>query len=908
MTKEMSSVRSSHFADNWLAWITLRHFLSTKLIRELSSTIVQNLSKGALSLEELFHERMSVGDDYLEVWLLQPRETHSPLADYLQRFIRAIAWQNDVETFADLNNPVATDDIPIASVELAFRLSLVDLRWPAEEIRRAFVSDQSTATILSQCIQLARAASDSTDLITALSGLTKTVEWPLKVTIFKHLGDLFADNDAWDQALVLYEQVRNAVPAEMDPAWHDFLRDLTVLTEQSRASALAIVASAGEASKLLDNAIGAASGEGASLIDANASHDALVTFYAARDGISFRPDRRATTMLPPLLSKTHPSSDATSAWLNWNIQDAHREFGAVLRRQIALGLAAERRVTKALYSRFLFDELNASLGRSRNHAYFQMAIFFLLESEDHEAPAKVRWMGQLVDAYVDSASIQRVENHAQKHAGTKQRRQRVALELFSHWLELLAPDRQEPISAILGVLCRFAHEASISIMVAENIGGRSLEILKQVAQRRPELRKSISSAIAAIVIARLKMPGIWKAHSGALELAQAYEDVFSSDELQAVVDTSLELLTGVDPKSSMWPIVVPAMSLLVSEPVKALAKARPTLGRQVVEAILRFGTEQDGQQVALLYNLHNFDPALLRDPLLVEKLQEVVVRVRQEMLASNSTATAGCIQALLLVPNIAGRDGVHDAIRALLRVMDNAKLDRPSLSLLSSYSALMLLASRQQQISEAIGESIESFRLALQPVLDGVIALWSLARERPLIFAPFSLPPTTVPHPAGVHNWTYSSLLFATSMGRLEELLVALEAAKGQPALTDAINRAQTVRSLGSKDPIDVRRVRNENRDTFYAALGMRLAAMHEAKPETAREICKALLDQCFRQGPRDLDAAVLLAALGLELDNYVKTSDTRDYLRRAANEESCRLAIMPIFELMGSEDSVAQS
>lgn len=906
MTIEMSSTRLDHFSGNWLAWITLRHFLSARLVRELSSTIVGSLSEGALSLGDLFDEQMSAGDDYLDVWLLQPREISTPLGDYLQCFIRSIAWQNDVETFGDLNNPVVTERVPVASVEAAFRLSLADLRWPADEIRRLYISDQPSIAILSKCIQLARATSGSTDLVTALAELTREVEWPLRLTMFKHLGDLFADNDAWDHALVLYDQVKRLFPEVVEPSWLNFSNELATLTEQSRASAVAIIAGAAEASKILDAAIQSSS-RGVSLIHANASHDALVTYYAAQDGMSFRSDRRAAAMLPPLLGKTHPSSDATSAWLNRSGQEAHREFGAVLRRQIALGLAADRRVTKALYSRCIFEELEGAVERSRSSSHFQLAVLYLLESEDHEAPKKVQWSERLVNAYVDREGVLKAVFHAQRHAGTKQRRQRAALELFNCWLELLAPDRTEAIAAILSVICRFAQEASVSIMVTQNLGGRSLELLKQLAERRPELRKSISAEIAGIVITRLKIPGIWKAHAGALDLAQAYEDVFSDGELQAIVDTSLEMLARNDPKIPGWPVVVPAMSLLVSEPVKALAKTRPALGRQVVETILRFGIEQDGQQVALLYNLHNFDPALLRDPLIVEKLTDIVVKVRYET-TLNSSGTAGSIYALLLVPEVAGREGVHEAIRGLVRVMEEARKSRPSLALLSSYNALMILASRQQQIAEAISEPIEALRSSLQVVLEGVLELWSLAREKPLVFAPFSLPPTTVPSSVAVHNWAYASLAFAKSMDQVDRLLVALEGAKAQPALMDAIARAQTLRSLGSKEPIDVRRVRLENRDTFYATLGLRLAAMQELEAEVAREVCKALLDQCFRQGPRDIDAAVLLSALSLKLQPYIQMSDTRDYLKRVANEASCRLAITPIFELFDTEVAGASS
>jgi hypothetical protein len=58
-----------------------------------------------------------------------------------------------------------------------------------------------------------------------------------------------------------------------------------------------------------------------------------------------------------------------------------------------------------------------------------------------------------------------------------------------------------------------------------------------------------------------------------------------------------------------------------------------------------------------------------------------------------------------------------------------------------------------------------------------------------------------------------------------------------------------------------------ESREGFYSALGRRLFVLQRmAGDELERQLCGALLHQCVRQGPRVLDAAVILAASRLNL------------------------------------------
>jgi hypothetical protein len=173
--------------------------------------------------------------------------------------------------------------------------------------------------------------------------------------------------------------------------------------------------------------------------------------------------------------------------------------------------------------------------------------------------------------------------------------------------------------------------------------------------------------------------------------------------------------------------------------------------------------------------------------------------------------------------------------------------------------------------------------------------------DRPSLFAPFSLPPTTVPDPVIVHNWAFASIVFAESVQRGSQILAALADAMNQPMLQRSIALARATRSVAEKSiEIDPEEIRNENRDTFYSALGRRLVVLQRLDGERGRDLCSALLDQCLRQGPRYLDAAVLLSATRLGMSASIVQTDYSDYVKRMGNNRDLRLALIPLLEMTG--------
>jgi len=612
-------------------------------------------------------------------------------------------------------------------------------------------------------------------------------------------------------------------------------------------------------------------------------------------------DRRAALLLPPLLQATHDSSSALNDFLKGDFRDSHRQFWAVLRRQIALGLAVQSRGTKALYARSILDSLSAEVARNRQPDSFRIAIGLLIESGDNTSAARAGWIETLVDAYVDENCVEFAIRHSEEHQGACAERQGVVIELFQQWTELIALDRVRVSTMMLRHVTALAGKSPTSLRSTENLGGRSLEVIRDVAQKRPELRNHIASEVAEAIINRLSSPGFWTATATALKIANEYGDAFSKAQLERIVRVDLDLLAKMDPTADAWPFVRPALAFLVSTPVKEFSGLMPEIGKRIVDTILRFGAQQKSEHAQTLFYLYDFDSSLLSDELVAEKLQNTVVQVRHRSLQSGSSDSIANIQALLIAPTISGRDGVQDALTGLADILKSVSERRSSIALPDAYLSLLLLANQQKRIADDLSLNLDEFKSWLTPLITLVAGLWEQAKDRPFLLAPFSLPPATVPNPVIVHNWAFASMAFSESLRQGDQILAALTDAMTQPLLHDSIALARATRSVaGESVQIDPAEIGNENRATFYATLGRRLVVLQRLDAERGREVCIALLNQCFRLGPRDLDAAVLLSALRLDLGAYIFQMEHSDYIKRMGNSRELRLALIPLLQMFG--------
>ena len=112
-----------------------------------------------------------------------------------------------------------------------------------------------------------------------------------------------------------------------------------------------------------------------------------------------------------------------------------------------------------------------------------------------------------------------------------------------------------------------------------------------------------------------------------------------------------------------------------------------------------------------------------------------------------------------------------------------------------------------------------------------VVDLWEFANNKPLLFAPFALPPPTRPNPAIVHNWALASMRFGESLGKSEVVEAALMHAGTNPELemrSPSLERRVRLPVTIENEKLDLNEVWTDDRDAFYTSLGRRLVQLQE--------------------------------------------------------------------------------
>ena len=900
MSANIDGARAEHFRLHWLAWTALRHFLPAPLLRELIHVICNKISVDTLKLEDLFEERSEPGLPGLEVWALRARAVTSPTAAYLQRRIQSFVWQADGDTYPpEKEDGLASDRRggPIA-LEAAVKLGVIDFAVDASVLRSIRPEVEQTLAVLLELIEAGASMVRTAGVDYFMEKLAQrldTIDPPLSIVMTKHLGDLCADIDEWNKAAALYNRAQENLAVFNVPDRQDYTVTLRDVLLQSNASAIRVTQGAGPSFSQLHSALQEASLTTRPLLCMNAAFDAVTAKGQAEATFSQEPERRGTLLLPPLYHDTHDLDLATQYAAHKQFRDAQRTCWAVLRRQLALGLAFDTRATKAVFGRVLLASVNEDDRARAQSNDFELGVRLLLESGDYAGTEKLSWSAKVVATYVDDQAVAKVIASVSRYKGSMVERQKVAIELFNSWVSILPDDRRAVANRLLRYLAKCADEGAVAFLANHDVSGRSLEVLETLAKRRPEFRRSNRDQIHTVIISQLGNE-FWRSKSQALELAVQYIEVLSDEQCESTIEKTLAVLARMDPAKQQWPIVRPAMHLLVSGRAASISRAKQSLGKQVLSAVLRFGTEQSTESSSLMFYLRAFDPQLLADPSIIATLQPTIDSLRKDVTNINSSAVVGQLQALLLSPTISGRAGVEDALNALERILQSSETNHPSIGLAFSYDVVMMLVDRQTVFATELAIDRSEIDKLWHRIYSALLNLWSAAKVNPLVFASFSLPAATKPNFTIVHNWAFASVRFAESLDSKASMMEALQSTMEADSLRDGIALAlATGAKTDEQMEVAPDKIRLENSEVFYSALGRRLALLPKLDIEAALRLCKALLAQCFRYGPRGIDAGVLVYAAHLGMAGQFEPDAGSNYLKRVEEGREVRMSLLPL-------------
>ncbi|MGO9399103.1 MAG: hypothetical protein ACLP19_14860 [Xanthobacteraceae bacterium] len=897
---EPTELRKQHFEANCLAWTALNHFLSADLLREFSQVLIEAVGGGLFKLDQLFEDELIAVVGGLESWAVRPLDVESPVAQYLQSRIRYLVWANDTDLFYDQNQPQPAGRISPAAVEDAIRLGQCDLNGLEQVAGRLKVPpDGSYETLVFAMRKMGelREPHNKYELPAKIVELCNTIDMPLAAVVTKHLGDLCVDADEWEMALQFYQVSSHRLERDAVDDWSNYVALLKHITTQSIASAMRAARGPAHAAAYLAPRLKGAALSQSLLFVLNASLDAYVAESLSSESLRFPPDRRASILNEPLLLQARNLSSAFEATNEREYPSARGHFWSVLRRQIALGSANDTRITQAHYANSVFSSLERTIAREINKELFIMALRLLLQSGQTHLAEKMEWSDRLVRAYIDDDIVRQLFSQTNAVEASREERLGVAVELLRGWSLALPAERGELAGRMLSFIAKVAASHKSSLSSRHNVGGRSIEVLRQVAERRPEFRLGAAADVVPAILSKLGEREFWTGIAGSCKTAAEYLDVLQPQDARTILATVLNLLEKADPARAAWVIVQPAIDLLVTPAAQRLAKQDKDLDGRIISTILRFGLNQKTEYTHLLFYLCQFDLRSVYQEPMRAQLNEVVQEVRKQALTIHASNAMDNVRALLLASSAAGLDGVRDALKAITEALNTAFGDqrRIALAFPFAYETFIILAERQQQIAENISVRPEELQVWLHSLLEQIIAVWSQAVKTPGIFAAFAIPPRSTPDPVVVHNWAFGSIALAKSLGEKDRMLAALDAAAKEPTLRGPITLARAVRiGPGELESLKPATIQSDNAETFYSALGQRLVSLQYLDTALRDAVIDSLLKQCLRLGPNGLDAAVFLTAGEQRLELLRNAPEYADYVKRVANNRDLRLALMP--------------
>ncbi len=685
---EHAAARATSFRRDHLAWIVVRHFLSADLLGELGRALVDVVTRGERTLDDLFETTRTAGPSTLVAWVAQPRPVELTIDRALQALVRSLAWTWDDRSTGDVTGVAAHEAESLKAIDTAFSVARLDFDSLAPFRARGAPPDRLRVVTEALSLVASSPEGERRCVDDACHSLTSQFEAPLGAIVVKHLGDLCADVDRWHLASEFYARSQTLLAGEAEGHWSsliDFLRDAV---SQSQASARWSLEGPAAASQAYDAIIRDAGPLNRPPWLLNVAVDAMSARMATRVGAPFRDDRAVVALGPQLLD-THDLGGALALWRGQEYWAAQDRFWAVLRRQTALGSALASRTTKALYGAAIVDALRAGLGRRLEPVTFRMGVRLLIEGGDEDVADRVDWVERLVAENLDPDLVSYALAHAHGAPGFLHDRMSVVLTLFKHWV-LALPEGAASLSRTMLTSLAASAGATGDVDVAR-LSEIALNGLSKIAQARPEFLALASLEITASAVSLIERGGLIGA-GHALQFAFENMHAFGETELAALVRATLHRLRTFEPAQSPWPVVRPAIALLASRRVLTLCAGDEELKETVPATLVSFALGSDSEYASVMYLLRDLDPSWAHERVDVSRLEEVVGELRERAGQINSSRASEDVLALLVAPAISQADGVRDALDALRRMVSSAATDRPALAFERAYKPVMLAA------------------------------------------------------------------------------------------------------------------------------------------------------------------------------------------------------------------------
>ncbi|WP_373046402.1 hypothetical protein [Vulgatibacter sp.] len=850
---------------DWLTWLALNHHLPPKLIASFLHAVLRDVDSGQYKLEDMFELVELDGPAGLDGIVIRPTERGPSGSAQLAMLFRTLLWKSDQAHHLDVSVQVAGQNVNLADVAQFAEHDLSSLNDFLETgpFQAGGVLGRLSALTNAAELAIENRGAPVEGYWAQVESSLSSLDLPLRGVAIKHFGDLVADADDWRRAEHGYQ-----LAMQIFQRWQPGPNALWLARRQwSESCAMSLASAAGmrcgnrEAQDRLAAHVALPLAEGG-LATVNSSVEAA--YYGAKVDAFRWSDRRPSVYWAPGLYSAAGIEAALVDSSAGRFDDAHRRFWAVLRRQVQAGLGTQARRTKALYAESLFASQTTRPSRDA----FELAVRLLIESGRSNRLTKLNFDRRFVEEYVDESLWSMVEERTSTHAGARQERLRVAVEMAAAWVGMLPPGAASLVARMWRFVARVAEEFSAELVDSDNLGGVALDALGMMAEVRPEGRADAGPAVMDAVVSRLRDTGFWTNRSKAIAVATGYVDVLQLEQREGLSEEVLRLLEDTVPSDRTPPVERSALSLLC-DPRMREALERRGLEERTLTQVVRIGAANSSRASDVFYLLAGFKPEAFKQPAVLQVLQQPIVEARNRLAHLNSSDLVNNILALLIAPAAVGREGLVAALGAFSSLVQSVSNQDTSLSFPHGFRVLLWLSEHWESIGRylASGE-LEKWGAQLGADLVG---LWDNAVQRPLMFRVFALPVHTEPSHAVVHNWAVSSLRFAHAVGCSAEVAAAVERAALNEQLTAAIRQGQanvdlrldTTRTDSQITPSIVANIQQVTRaSVYYRLVGSALALLAAKADENfKRRLCSILVERSLEFGPNQLDLGVFVAA-----------------------------------------------
>lgn len=887
-------VRAASFRDELFLWLTVRHFLSADLLRELCSAAVGFGADGDFALDDLFDSVVTEGSDALVAWALMPRSVHGDLARRLQDLVRAIAWQGDSTRSDDVTSK--SDDFERLrllwwAVDAGrFDLTSIDGSTrrgaPPESIASLFVAMNAIA----QSIDDEQPVEQSPTLETLANR-----PFPLNAVLIKHTGDLCIDADDWRKASALYRLAEQLLRDGEGREWGVFTRTFHTILKQSQANVLRQLEGPRAALQVLSGARSASFAEDPTSY-INAGIDLSSATWASRsDGMGG--DHRAVVVTAPQLSPIQRHLGyAYERLADGRYPDAYRWFWAGLRRQTALGSHVLSAEAKAAFGLGLIEQFADERAPASTAEEFWLGVRLMIEGGTPRVVERARWSEDVVAKYVDEPLIARALAHSQRPPSAVYARSLVLLELFSRWSRLLPRERPVAARAMLMALVQFATPKSSPIGAEKELILKSQKALRLIAKNKPSFKGLIGEQIVDLTLAWVR-DGAHFFTTEMLTVTLEFIDSLAAGPLRVLVEgllTHVETLNLADVDFRYNNLI---LGVLESAAARKLRKTDPALSDRIDRFEIDIALGQRTEPRNLFFLLRRLPKALVDERIDDASIAGLVEQTRTRALQINSSDATEHIIALLSAPELAGPVAIRDALAAFKNILRSALDSDPAISFGSAYSVLTQLGNPLEPISQSLAEKGSVAADEIDEIWGLLLSVWARAPETPEMFNGFMLPPPTEPDPVYVHNWAFASSQLAQRLSRISGLDQALDTASENAMLRRPITVARSIAATPRElQGISPALIDQEGGDAFYAALGQRLAVLAGSGASNRGDLVRALLHGALRHGPNGMDAAVFTAALEDGVAPSLSISDVAEYGERLEANKSLRLGLSALY------------